>query len=41
MGKPLWLWGHGTKKNILNGLRRIPPEPITFKMMGPRQSGKY
>lgn len=40
MERPLWLWVHGTKKSILNGLRRILLEPITFKMMVPRQSGK-
>lgn len=39
VGKPLWLSGHGTKKSILNGLRRILLELIIFKMMVPRQSG--
>lgn len=40
MGKPLWLWGHGTKKSMLNGLRKTRLEHIIFKTTAPRQSGK-
>lgn len=40
MGKLLWLWGHGTKKSMWNGLRKTLLELIIFKTTAPRQSGK-